>query len=96
MLFAHLVLRRPQPVPREVLIDALWGDDPPPSADRALTVVISELRAAIGGDILQGRGELSAVLPDPAAVDVERALGALHTADPPSRPATGGVPGSPP
>jgi SARP family transcriptional regulator, regulator of embCAB operon len=81
LLFAYLVLSRPQPVPREMLIDALWADAPPPSAEQALTAVISKLRAAVGADILQGRGQLSAVLPDPAAVDVERALEALHTAE---------------
>lgn len=80
LLFAFLVLSRPQPVAREALIDALWGADPPPSADPALTVVISKLRAAIGAELVQGRGQLSAVLPDPAVVDVEHAVAALHTA----------------
>lgn len=81
LLFAYLVLRRPHPVPREALIDALWGDAPPPSAGAALTVVISKLRAAVGADVLPGRGQLSAVLPEPAVVDVEQAMAALHTAE---------------
>ena len=81
LLFAYLVLCRPQPVPREVLIDALWAGAPPPSAAAALTVVISKLRAAIGADVLPGRGQLAAVLPEPAVVDVERAMAALHTAE---------------
>ncbi len=81
LLFAYLVLRRPHPVPREALIDALWPDGSPPSAGAALTVVISKLRAAIGADVLPGRGQLSAVLPEPAVVDVERAMAALHTAE---------------
>jgi SARP family transcriptional regulator, regulator of embCAB operon len=81
LLFAYLVLRRPQAVPREALVDALWADAPPPSAGAALTVVISKLRAAIGADVVRGRGQLSAVLPEPAVVDVEQAMAALHTAE---------------
>lgn len=81
LLLAYLVLRRPQPVPREALIDVLWAEAPPPSASAALTVVISKLRAALGADVVQGRGQLSAVLPEPAVVDVERAMSALHTAE---------------
>jgi DNA-binding SARP family transcriptional activator len=81
VLFGYLVLRRPQPVTRDALVDAMWGQSPPPSAGAALTVVISKLRAAVGSDIVQGRGQLSAVLPEPAVVDVEQALAALHTAE---------------
>ena len=46
-----------------------------------LTVVVSKLRAAVGSAVVHGRGQLSAVLPEPAAVDVEQALAALHTAE---------------
>jgi len=81
LLFAYLVLRRPHPVPRAALIDALWADTPPPSAGAALTAVISKLRAVIGADVVAGRGHLSAVLPEPAVVDVEQAMAALHTAE---------------
>jgi DNA-binding SARP family transcriptional activator len=81
LVIAYLVLCRPQPVSREALIDALWDGAPPPSASAALTVVISKLRAAVGADVVHGRGQLSAVLPEPAAVDVEQALAALHTAE---------------
>jgi DNA-binding SARP family transcriptional activator len=81
MLFAYLVLNRPQPVLRDVLIDALWGETPPAAAAGALTVLISKLRSAVGGEVIRGRTELAAVLPEPARVDVERALAGLHTAE---------------
>ncbi|HEY5880310.1 MAG TPA: BTAD domain-containing putative transcriptional regulator [Nakamurella sp.] len=81
VLFGFLVLHRPQPVPRDTLVDALWGASPPPSAGAALTVVVSKLRAAVGSAVVQGRGQLSASLPEPAVVDVEQALAALHTAE---------------
>jgi DNA-binding SARP family transcriptional activator len=81
MLFTFLVLRRPQPTPRSVVIDALWGEAPPAAAPSALTVLVSKLRSAVGAEVIRGRSELAAVLPEPAHVDVERALASLHTAE---------------
>lgn len=40
----RLLLRRGDPVPRDVLIDQLWGDEPPLDADSALHLLISYLR----------------------------------------------------
>jgi DNA-binding SARP family transcriptional activator len=81
LLFAYLVLSRLQRVPRDALIDALWGDSPPATAGAALSVVISKVRAAVGSDVLRGRTELSLALPEPAYVDVETAASALHAAE---------------
>jgi DNA-binding SARP family transcriptional activator len=81
LLFAYLVLSRLQRVPRDALIDALWGDAPPATAGAALSVVISKVRAAVGPDILRGRTELSLALPEPAYVDVETAAAAVHAAE---------------
>jgi SARP family transcriptional regulator, regulator of embCAB operon len=81
LLFAYLVLCRPHPVTRDALVDALWGDSPPASAGSALSVLISKLRTAIGGELVRGRTELSIVLPVQTEVDVETALAALHTAE---------------
>jgi DNA-binding SARP family transcriptional activator len=81
MLFGYLVLYRSQPVPRDVLVDVLWGDSPPPSAPDALTVVVSRLRSVIGAEVLSGRRQLSLVLPEPALVDVEQAVSAVHRAE---------------
>jgi len=34
-------------VPRDELADALWGEDPPATWDKALTVVVSKLRGLL-------------------------------------------------
>lgn len=81
LLFAYLVSQRPQPVFRDRLIDALWADVPPVEAGAALNVLISKVRAAVGRDVLRGRTELSVSLPEPAYVDVEVGVSALHTAE---------------
>jgi DNA-binding SARP family transcriptional activator len=81
VLFGYLVTCRPQQVSREVLVDALWGGSPPRAAPAALSVLISKVRAVVGPDVLRGRGMLSVTLPEPAYVDVEVAVSALHTAE---------------
>lgn len=81
LLFGYLATFRLQPVPRDVLVEALWGDAPPSGAGAALSVLISKLRAAVGPDVLRGRAELSVTLPEPAHVDVEVAMSALHRAE---------------
>jgi predicted ATPase/DNA-binding SARP family transcriptional activator len=40
---------------RDRLVDALWGEDPPPSALRSLQTYISRLRAAVGPDRIETR-----------------------------------------
>jgi SARP family transcriptional regulator, regulator of embCAB operon len=81
LLFAYLVVSRLQPVSRNNLIDALWGDAAPADASGALNALISKTRAVVGGDVLRGRTELTLVLPAPAQVDVEVALSKLHVAE---------------
>jgi hypothetical protein len=46
LLFAYLTLFRLQPVPRDTLVEALWGDAPPPEAGAALSALISKVRVA--------------------------------------------------
>jgi DNA-binding SARP family transcriptional activator len=45
---AVLLLHAAQPLPRALLIDALWGDDQPGDAETALRVRIRDLRRALG------------------------------------------------
>jgi SARP family transcriptional regulator, regulator of embCAB operon len=80
-LFAYLVLQRPRAVGRHELIEAIWAGDPPTNHASALTVLLSKLRAAVGADVLVGRGSVHIVLPPGARVDVEQALAALHRAE---------------
>ena len=93
-LFAYLVLQRPRTVGRDELIEAIWAGHPPANHASALTVLLSKLRAAVGADVLAGRGRVQVVLPAGARVDVAEALAALHRAE--SSRATGRAPGAPP
>jgi DNA-binding SARP family transcriptional activator len=81
VLFAYLVLQRPRAVGRHELIEAIWGGDLRANHASALTVLLSKLRAAVGADVLAGRGSVRVVLPPAARVDVEQALAALHRAE---------------
>jgi DNA-binding SARP family transcriptional activator len=45
---AVLLLRANRPCPRSMLIETLWGSEPPASADAALRVCISRLRRSLG------------------------------------------------
>src|SRR5438045_8672590 len=45
LLFAYLVAEQGRPVSRDELAEALWGEAPPATWDKALTVIGSKLRA---------------------------------------------------
>ena len=47
---AALLLERNRVVPRDRLVDALWGDDPPASAANSVQVYVSKLRKLLGED----------------------------------------------
>lgn len=49
-ILALLLLRRGVVVPADVLIDAVWGDEPPPGARNTLQVHVSNLRKLLAGD----------------------------------------------
>jgi len=68
-------------VGRDELIDAIWVGAPPRDHAKALTVLLSKLRTAIGADTLAGRGSVRLVLAPDARVDVEQALAAVHRAE---------------
>ena len=42
--FACLVAEQGRPVPRDELAEALWGEAPPATWEKALTVLVSKLR----------------------------------------------------
>jgi SARP family transcriptional regulator, regulator of embCAB operon len=81
LLFAYLVLQRPRAVGRDELTEAIWPGTAPSNHAQALTVLVSKLRAALGSDVLAGRGSVRIVLPAGARIDVEQALAALHRAE---------------
>src|SRR4029450_11703194 len=59
-LLTVLLLDANRVVSRDPLIDARWGDDPPERATNALQVYVSQLRKALGADVIvtQPRGYL--------------------------------------
>src|SRR5215218_4399582 len=54
-LLALLLLEANRVVPRDGLIDALWEDDPPATAQKALQVYVSQLRGLLGRERVETR-----------------------------------------
>ncbi|GAA3556571.1 BTAD domain-containing putative transcriptional regulator [Amycolatopsis ultiminotia] len=74
MLLARLALDAGRSVPAEVLIDGLWGDDPPADAANALQSLVSRLRRALrqaGAGLESGSGGYRLAVPA-EAVDAHR------------------------
>ena len=77
-ILCALLVRPGAVVPVDSLLDAAWGDDPPPSAERTLISHITRLREAlarVGGAAppkLEHRGGGYRLVVEPEAVDAVR------------------------
>src|SRR5688500_12499000 len=72
VLLAYLVLRRPRPVSRSALAEALWGERLPGAPDVALRALLSKLRVAIDPATVSGGDAVALGLPEDAVVDIDR------------------------
>jgi YVTN family beta-propeller protein len=69
-----LLLHRNEPVASDRLIDALWGDAPPPTAAKVLQNQVGQLRRALddrGGERLQTRGHGYALRVEDGELDLD-------------------------
>src|SRR4051794_8576777 len=72
-LLAMLLLNhRDAAVSSTRLIDALWGEDPPPTAMKALQVYVSQLRRTVGGATIVTRAPGYAIDLDGGGLDLAR------------------------
>ena len=55
-VLALLLLHANEVVPRERIVDALWGETPPDTAPNAIQVAVHALRGLFGRERLQRRG----------------------------------------
>ena len=87
LALTYLGLSRTRPVPRDELVDALWGSRPPISVDTALSAIVSKLRGALAGvgvpaHVLTAHaGCYELRLPPASTVDVESAANQLDRAE---------------
>ncbi len=71
-LLAALLLRPGETVSAERLIDELWGDDPPETAHNTLQVYVSQLRRALGADVIARRSSGYSLAVGREQIDVAR------------------------
>ena len=71
-LLARLVLDANRVVPVDVLIDDLWGEDPPETAVKMVQVYVSKLRKLLPAETLRTRAPGYLLELPPGAVDLER------------------------
>jgi peptide/nickel transport system substrate-binding protein len=59
LVFAYLLAEQGRPVPRGELAESLWGDEPPATWEKALSVLVSKLRALLTECGLDGARSLT-------------------------------------
>src|SRR5512132_4688876 len=71
-VLAHLILRANHLVPTEVLIDQVWGEEPPETVRNALQSYASHLRKALGAERLEGSRAGYLLKAEPSELDAIR------------------------
>ena len=84
-LLAILLLRANQPVPRDRLIEELWDGRAPASSAKVLQTYVSQLRRALGPDVIRTVSSAYELRADVGSFDLlrfEQLLGTARVADP--------------
>lgn len=88
LVFAYLLSAGGRPVPKDELAATLWGDDPPARWDKALSVLVSKLRALLNECGIDGSSALTSAfgcymltLPADSWIDVAAADEAASAAE---------------
>ncbi len=83
LLFVYLVVAEGRPVPRHELADVLWGDAPPATWEKALTVLASKLRRLLPDPsiLTAAFGCYRIELPHGTSVDVVEAAAAENAGE---------------
>ena len=71
-LLALLLLRRNEVVPRERLIDSIWGEEPPGTAANSLQVYVHGLRRLLGAERIERNGNGYRIHVGAGELDLER------------------------
>jgi DNA-binding SARP family transcriptional activator len=71
-VLAILLVQANQTVPVDRLIDDVWGDSPPETAGNLLQGYVSQLRKALGTDVIATRGRGYAVIIPTGGLDLHR------------------------
>ncbi len=71
-LLAVLLLHANRVVPRDQLIEALWEEEPPETARKALQVHVSQLRKLLGADVLVTAAPGYLLRVEPGMLDLDR------------------------
>jgi DNA-binding SARP family transcriptional activator len=71
-LLALLLLRAGEPISTDVLVEELWGSNPPRTAREALHNYVSQLRRELGAEVLQTRDQAYVLAVEPEQVDALR------------------------
>jgi serine/threonine protein kinase/DNA-binding SARP family transcriptional activator len=71
-VLAHLILRANRLVAADLLIDGLWGDEPPESARNTLQTYVYRLRKVLGDGRLEGRDGGYVLAAAPGEIDAAR------------------------
>ncbi|MGI9613506.1 MAG: AfsR/SARP family transcriptional regulator [Acidimicrobiales bacterium] len=71
-LFAALALSVGATVPVSRLVELVWGDDPPRTAEKTLQSYVTRLRKGLGGDAIERHGAAYRLAARPDSVDASR------------------------